>query len=151
MGRQTTLLFYRSYIEEECGENIPEMIFWSVNKNNKYDEYELMPCGCYSTGDEPDFSNYAMAKSSKNYKKKFGGYYDDSFPFISESAIDELVTYLKQFSNTSVKYVILDSLSGGELCYVIRAIVSDNIIVVIEVMNFDASTTTKRVELTFDK
>ena len=99
MGRQTALLFYRSYIEEESGKNIPKMNFWSINK----DKY------------------------------------------------DELVSYLKQFSNTSVKYVILDSLSGGELCYVIRATVSDNIIVVIEVMNFDASTTTARVELTFDK
>lgn len=150
MGRQTALLFNRSYIEEECGENIPKMNFWSINKD-KYDEYELMPYGCKKTGDEPDFVNYQIAKSNDEYIKKFDGYYDASFPFISESAIGELVSYLKQFSNTSVKYVILDSLSGGELCYVIRATVSDNIIVVIEVMNFDASTTTKRVELTFDK
>ena len=150
MGRQTTLLFYRSFIEEEFGENIPEMKFWSVNKD-KNDYYELMPHGCKSAGDEPDFVNHQMAKSSKEYIKKFDGYYDNNFPFISETAIDELISYLRQFSNTSVKYVILDSLTGGELCYIIRATVSDNIIVTIEVMNFDASTVTKRIELTFEK
>ena len=150
MGRQTTLLHYSSWIEQECGDIIPKMKFWSVICD-KYEEYNVMPYGCNNVGDELAFDNYKMARSSEEYIKKFDGYYDENFPFISESAVNELVTYLKQFSCVSVKYIILDSLTGGEICYIIRVTVNDNINVVIEIMNFDASTETKRVELTFDK
>jgi len=150
MGRQTTLLFYRSWMEEETGENIPEMKFWSVSEN-KFDEYELMPYGCKEVGDEPDFDSFNLAKSSQEYIKKFNGFYDKYFPLVSETAINELVAYLKQFESTSTKYIILDSTSGGEICYVIRAVVRENVTVVIEIMNFDAHTETARVELTFEK
>jgi len=149
MGRYTTLIFHKSYMNEENGYNVDNMLFWDVVL--KHRDYYLFPKGCKKNGDDLNFENYKDAKSSEEYTKKFDGMVDlNYFPFVSETAINELVDYLKQFENGYLTFIINDDMSGGENNYTIRVNKEKTEInIVIEVIDLDGGTKTVKVELKY--
>ena len=152
MGRRTRLFDYGSFVEGEDGTNILDMLFWDIVKLAGSDKYWILPKGCIKGDDELDFSNYKKGKSSKQYRSKFNGMFDlNGFPFISETAIDEFVNYLKSY-NTSVFIYVNDDMTGGEMGYTIDAtssVENGKVIVFIKSEDLDGDAKSAQVKLKY--
>ena len=71
------------------------------------------------------------------------------FPFISETAVNELVNYLKQYE-TSVYIYVNDSMTGGEIGYTINAKSKNKkVVVTIKSENLDDDWGSSEVKLVY--
>lgn len=166
MGRLTTLLHSNSelvlkdeYLDsEEVLEEGQELSVWSINESDT-NEFKILPNFndnhvSYDYMEKVDMTwDIENTKSTEEYIEKFGEYYDYSFPFASESSNLELSRFLsKYFKEGYGVYIINDNLSRSELTYIIRfKIECDCINFVFEIMNFDSSMETKRIELSYPR
>lgn len=125
MGRRTRILYKASYLEEAT--NPKSLLFWDIVEIYPgSEEYYLMPKGVKEVGEDIIFENHNKAISTSKFKKQFepDSTFLLNFELCSETAIKELVKYLKKFSHVYCYFIIEESTGGGESIFTFN-IVSD--------------------------
>lgn len=139
MVKKTTILSNASCIDDDTP-NIKHD-FWKIENN------ELIP----NTETQMNFKSI----SSKKYLKKFGIYKDiiDSyFPIISEKGINQLISIVKPFNNLFHYFIIKDEDVGYSYIYTIRIkSITNQIIIIIDIMNCCDNLDSSQIVLEFDK